>query len=35
MSEPIVDAQKVIRDCLVATEETIFALQEWGGRLEQ
>ncbi len=25
----------MIRDCLLATQETIFVLQEWAGRLEQ
>ena len=29
------DSQKMIRDCLLATQETIFVLQEWAGRLEQ
>ncbi len=28
-------AQKIIKDFLLATQETIFVLQEWSGQLEQ
>lgn len=27
--------QKILRDLILATQDTIFTLQEWSGRLEQ